>query len=283
VSHPLLARLRDPAPAERAAACRALAVDPAGALLVEPLAGALADPDARVARAAGDALVALARASSGIAPLLRAALRGERPSARVEAALALARLEPPTPSLLPALVLGLGAAAGDVRWRAARALVAMGRLHGEVLAVLLGLLRAPAGGGEPGGAPGAGAVVRRMATFALRELAPDLPEAARVLVEAARDPDPHVRRAAVTALAGVGEPPAEVYAALDHALDDPDLVVPGLAALAMAELAAAHPEDARRHPTADALPRLRTLARTGASAELRRAAETALARMEASS
>jgi HEAT repeat protein len=275
MSHPLLARLRDPDPAARAAACRAIAGDPAAALLAEALVDALSDGDAAVARAATGALVELARASDGILPLLRGALRSGPPRARLHAALALARLEPPGPALLPALVEGLAAPEGDLRWRAARVLVDMGRLHGEVLAVLLALVRQPDDRGPAGRAP-----VRRMATFALRELAPDRPESARVLLEAARDPDPQVRRAAVTALAGLVAPPPEVVDSLTAALDDRDPVLPGLAALSLAELAA-HPAAEIRHLIAGARPRLRSLAQRGATPGLRRAAQTALDRMEA--
>src|SRR5690606_36589439 len=143
VSHPLLERLASEAAAERAAACRTIADDPAGALLAEALVAALGDAERAVARAALDELVALARRSDGIVPLLRAALRaapGARGAAaepaararRVHAALALARLEPPDPGLLPALVEALGARAGDLRWSAARVLVELGRLHPEV-------------------------------------------------------------------------------------------------------------------------------------------------------
>jgi HEAT repeat protein len=239
-SHPLAARLAGPDAGDRAAACRAIATDPAGALLAEPLVGALGAPAREVAKAAGDALVALARASDGIAPLLRAALRRERAGAsgaagrRIRAALALARLEPPEPALLPALVEALGARDGDLRWAAARVLVDMGRLHGEVIGVLVGLVRAA---DDP--------AARRMAAFALRELAPDHPETARALVEATRDDDRHVRRAAVTALAGLLDAPPEVAARLAALRDDPDPTLARLAALALERLHGAAAEAGR--------------------------------------
>ncbi|HEY8493249.1 MAG TPA: HEAT repeat domain-containing protein [Myxococcota bacterium] len=238
MSHPLLARLASDAPAERAAACRAIADDPAGALLAEALVAALGDGERAVARAALDALVALARRSEGIAPLLRAALRAAPPARgraadpaartrRVHAALALARLEPPDPGLLPALVEGLGAPAGDLRWSAARVLVDLGRLHPEVVGVLVGLVQ---GADDP--------AARRMAAFALRELAPDHPATARALLEATGDDDRHVRRAAVTALAGLLDPPPEVRARLAVLRDDSDRALARLAALACERLAA---------------------------------------------
>lgn len=225
MSHPLLAELQSQDPARRAAACREAARDPAGALLAEALVSALADPNPAVARAAAAALVELVRASDGVLPLLKRALRSGTPAARIHAALALARLEPPGPALLPALVDALAAPAGDLRWSAARVLVDMGRLHGEVLGVLLGLVGAAE---QP--------AARRMASFALRELAPDRPEAARVLVAATRDGDAAVRRAAVMALAGLLDPPREVAARLAELRDDRDSALARLARLALAEL-----------------------------------------------
>ena len=261
MSHPLLAQLRSADAAERAAACRAVASDPAGALLAEPVVAALGDPDKRVARAANEALVALARSGSGdgVVKLLRRALRGDPAPLRVQAAFVLARLEPPEPSLLPALVEGMAAPEGDLRWSAARVLVDMGRLHGEIVRVLLGLVR---GGAAP--------AVRRMATFCLRELAPDQPSAAQALLEASRDGDAHVRRAALTAMAGLLDPPAKVVARLGEALDDPDASAAGLAALALGELGAS-----------SALPRLRALAAAARTPALQRAAQASVARMEA--
>jgi len=260
VSHALLAPLRSTDAALRAAACRAIASDPAGALLAEALAVALGDPDKRVARAASEALVGLARAGSGeaIVPLLRAALHGDVKPACIQAALTLARLVPPEPSLLPALTLALASHEGDLRWSAARVLVEMGRLHGEIVRVLVGLL----GGGE---AP----AVRRMATFCLRELAPDQPAAAQALLEASRDADTQLRRAALTAMAGLLDPPAAVIARLAEALDDADAVSAGLAALALGEIR-----------EVGALPRLRALAESARTPALQRAAKAAVARLE---
>lgn len=223
----LAARLRSADPATRTAACRDAARDPAGALLVEPLVAALADPGAGVAGAASDALVALARSGSGeaIVALLRRAL--QQRDARVRAVLTLMRLEPPEPSWLPALVAALGAEDGPVRWAASRALVDMGRLHAEILRVLAGLVQdaAPA--------------VRRQATLCLRELAPDRPAAALALVAASHDADASVRRAALTAMAGLVAPPAAVRERLEAARRESDGVAAQLAALALARLGAA--------------------------------------------
>jgi hypothetical protein len=104
-------------------------------------------------------------------------------------------------------------------------LVEMGRLHGEVLRVLLGLVR----DGDPR--------VRRMALFGLRELAPGEPAVAREILGATRDTDLGVRRAALTARAAIEEPP---NAALERLADaearDPDAASRRLAGVALAEL-----------------------------------------------
>jgi HEAT repeat protein len=267
VSHPLLARLGSADPDVRRDACRDAAADPAATLLAPALARALGDPSKAVARAASDALVAIERSAGGTADAVRGALHGDAPAARFGAAFTLARLEPPSPKLLPALVEALASGDGDVRWAAARLLVEMGRLHGEVLGVLVGLARA-----------GEGAGVRRMAIFALGRLAPDRPEAARVLLDATRDTDLHVRRAAFTALAALLDPPREVAARLLEALaGDPDAATRRLAALALGELGAASPAALPAEARA-------ALARAEADADdadLRRAAARSLGKLGA--
>lgn len=217
-------RMRSTDAAARSAACRDAARDPAGALLVEPLVAALGDCEPTVAAAASASLVMLARSGSGdaIVPLLRHALQDR--SLRVRAVLTLIRLQPPEPAWLPALVAALGVDDGPVRWAASRALVDMGRLHAEILRVLAGLVRdaAPA--------------VRRQATLCLRELAPDQPAAALALVDASRDSDASVRRAALTAMAGLVAPPAAVRRRLEAARSEPDEIAAKLASLALARL-----------------------------------------------
>jgi hypothetical protein len=236
VSHPLLARLRDPDPDARRAACREAPDDPSAVLLVDALCAALADPQKPVARAASEALARIGARHGGVQAALSAALRGGEPRARLYAALAIARLEPPPIKLLPALIDALALADGDLRFAAARLLVDLGRLQPEVLALLLSLVAARE---RP--------EVRRMAAFALRELAPDREETARALLEASRDGDPALRRAALASLAALWEPGAAVLARLCEALDgDPDAAARALAAAALGELGAAHPRHAAR-------------------------------------
>lgn len=265
MSHPILDRLRSPDPDERRAACLAAAEDPAGTLLADALGEALGDPVKAVVRAASDALVSIGRRAGGVDAVIRDALHSDEPTRRWGAAFTFARLEPPGPRVLPALVEALGSPDGDIRWAAARLLVEAGRRHPEVLPLLLGLVR----GGEH-------AVVRRMATFALRELAPDRPEAAQVLLEATDDPDLHVRRAVYTAMASLLGPPPQVVEHLLRTLaQDPDAATRRLAALALGEIGAAHPGAVPEHAEGA----LREAGARSADPDLRRAVDRALTRL----
>jgi HEAT repeat protein len=265
VSHPLIERMHEPDPEARRAACAAAAEDPNGILLIDALAEALGDPVRAVSRAATDALVALGRRDRAVDAVLRRALRSDDVARRFAAATASARLAPPGPTLIPALVSALGHRDGDIRWSAARLLVDTGRLHGEVLGILTGLVRAA---DRPR--------VRRMAAFSLSALAPDLPETARALVDATRDEDLSVCRAALTSLAPLLDPPPFVLERLLEVLEaDPDEASRRIATVALAELGASDPA---------ALPpgvtdRLRALASSAEDDGLRRGALRALARL----
>lgn len=268
MTHPILLGLASADPNERRAACIAAAHYPAATLFTEALCAALGDPARAVSRAASDALVEIGRKHGDVDPGLRAALHGKEPARRFAAAFTLARIAPPGPRLLPALVEALASPDGDVRWAAARLLVEAGRVHGEVFPLLTGLARA-----------GESPLVRRMATFALRELAPERAESADALLAAARDADVHVRRAALTAMAALHDPPARVGAQLVRTLaSDADAASRRLAALALGELGArdphAIPPDTREHLEA-------ATAAPGADADLRRATLRALARLAA--
>jgi hypothetical protein len=266
VTHPLLARLRSADAGERCAACRGAAEDPAAVLLTGALSEALGDPVRAVSQAAGDALAAIGR-SHDVRPELRAALHSAESARRLAAALTWARLEPPDPRLLPALVDALALADSKRRWAAARLLVETGRLHGEVLPLLLGLSQ----GHED-------AVVRRMARYCLRELAPDEAEVARALLAGTGDSDMRARRAAYTALASLLDPPAAVLQYLVKALaEEPDAASRRIATVALAQLAPSQRE-ALRESAAAAL--RRASAETG-DPDLRRGAERALARIAA--
>jgi HEAT repeat protein len=200
-------------------------------ILADALGEALGDTERSVRRAASDALVAIGGLAGGVDGVLRRALRGDDPNARWAAAFARARLAPPDPSLLPPIVEALACADGDVRWAAARLLVDIARLHPEVGEVALGLSRA-------GEAP----VVRRMALFCLRELAPDDPRTAQALLSASHDTEETLRRAALSAMAGLLEPPPELLQRLVDALrGDSDSACASLAAVALGEIEARTP------------------------------------------
>ncbi len=212
MTHPLLERLASSSAPQREQACRDAPADPSAILLIDALCDALGDPDPGVARAASDSLAEIGRNSRDVDEVLRRALHDDLPRRRWGAAFTWARLEPPSARLLPALVEALDAHEGSVRWTAARLLVESGRADGQVLPLLLGLVRTH---DRPR--------VRRMASHCLRELAPERPEAATALLASSRDPDFRVRRASLTALAGLFGPPPAVEARLREAVEsDPD-------------------------------------------------------------
>jgi len=210
MTHPLIERLNHAEPDERISACRDAVQDPSATLLVDALAEALGDPVKTVALAASEALARLARVVDEVGPVVRHALRSEDASRRWYAALTSARIEPPTPRLLPPIVEALASGDGDVRWMAARLLVDTGRVHPEVFPLVVGLVTG-----------GASADVRRMAAHCVRELGPERPESTHALLEGTRDPDRSVRRAALTALSGLTDPSREVFDRLLEIIGDP--------------------------------------------------------------
>jgi HEAT repeat protein len=265
VNHPIVERLRSPKPDERVSACRDAVDDPSAILLIDALGEALGDPVKAVALAASDALARLAQEIDGVEPVVRLALRSDDASCRWHAALTSARIEPPTPRLLPPIVEALASCEGDVRWMAARLLVDTGRVNPEVLPLVVGLVT----GGES-------ADVRRMATHCVRELGPERPESTRALLEGTRDPDRSVRHAALTALAGLTDPSREVFDRLMEVIaDTSDAPIRKMAAYSLGALAREH---------ADALPKasiaaLRQIAKADPDFDLRSVAERTLERL----
>jgi HEAT repeat protein len=266
VSHPIVERLRSSKPDERTSACSDAVEDPSAIVLIDALGEALGDPVKAVARAASDALARLAREIDGVEPVLRLALRSDDASRRWHAALTSARIEPPTPRLLPAIVEALASGERDVHWMAARLLVEMGRVNPEVLPLVVGLVT----GGES-------ANVRRMAAHCIRELGPERPESTRALLEGTRDADRSVRHAALTALAGLTDPSVEVFDRLLEVIADPsDAPSRKMAAYSLGALAREH---------ADGLPEassaaLRQVAKADPDIDLRSAAGRILERLK---
>lgn len=230
MSHPVVAGLRSADPEERLEACRLAVEDPAAVLFVDALVDALGDPMRSVFRAASDALARLSR-QHDVVGALRGALHEGPARQRTAAALTLARIEPPDVRLLPSLVAGLDLDDGKLRWSALKILVETGRLHGEVLPVLVGLAKS-----DPS------PVVRRMACHGLRELGRDAPAAALALLEATADPDLRARRAAYAALSSQLDPPPAVLERLVAALsEESDGACRRIATVALAEIGARLP------------------------------------------
>ncbi len=269
MSHPLVERLQSPKPDERASACREAAEDPSAILLIDALGEALGDPVKAVALAASDSLARLARETDEVKKTVHRALRSDDASRRWHATLTSARIEPPTPRLLPAIVEALASREGDVRWKAARLLVDMGRVNPEVLPLVVGLVT-----------DGESADVRRMATHCVGKLGPERSESTRALLAGSRDPDRSVRHAALTALAGLTDPSREAFDRLTEAVADPsDATSRKIAAHSLRALAREH---------ADALPRasiaaLRQIAKTDPDPDLRSMAGCTLERLEQTS
>ena len=233
MSHPLVERLRSAKPDERASACREAVEDPSAILLIDALGEALGDPVKAVALAASDALARLAREVDGVEPVVRRALRSDDASRRWHAALTSARIEPPTPRLLPPIIEALASREGDVRWMAARLLVDAGRVNPEVLPLVVGLVTSAES-----------ADVRRMAAHCVRKLGPERPESTRALLEGTRDSDRSVRRAALTALAGLTDPSREVFARLMEVITDPsDATSRKMAAYSLGALTREHADE----------------------------------------
>jgi len=263
VTHPILARLRDRDPAVRRDACADAARDPAAVLLAPGLAGALGDPVRAVWRAAAEALVAVAaQDSAAVLAALREVLHGGNGRARQVAALTGARIAPRELRWLPPLAQALASDDATLRWGAARQLVELGRTDGSVLALALETV---------GGA--ASPVARRMAAFCVRELGADDPRSAAALVRASRDADVALRRAALSCLAALLDPPHGVEERLGEALaEEPDGACRRIAAAVLGSLAGGDPRFLSE-PTRALLARARE---TDPDPDLRRAAARAL-------
>ena len=193
----------------------------------------LASADRAEQRRACDEAALRIRTEPGVRDALRELLRDPRPLARFAAAFVLFHAERPTLRLLPALLDSLELPDGDARWQAAQMLAALGRLHGEVLPVLLGEAR---GALSPSR--------RRMALYALRELAPERAETGDVFLAALADEDGHVRRAALSCFAKLSDPArplAERALALAGGAD-PDPRMARIATVILPDLIRFHPE-----------------------------------------
>ncbi|MFI5315875.1 MAG: hypothetical protein ACHQ6T_09245 [Myxococcota bacterium] len=200
---------------------------------VSALLDRLGSADRAEQRRACDEAAARIGSEPGLRDALRELLRSEKPLARFGAAFVLFHAERPTLRLLPALLEALELADGDARWQAAQMLAALGRLHGEVLPVLLVEARSARSASR-----------RRMSLYALRELAPERSETGDVLLGALGDPDGHVRRAALSCFAKLSDPArtlAERALALARG-GDPDPRMARIATVILPDLIRFHPD-----------------------------------------
>jgi hypothetical protein len=215
-----------------------------------------------VQRSACEAAVAQARKDPELGAALVELLRGGSAHQRFAAAWVLFRARRPNLRLLPALLSSLELADGDRRWEAAQMLVQLGRIDASVATVLRHEI-------AQASAPDR----RRMAIFALRELAPEDAQTRAALLRALDDPDGAVQRASLASLVKVDDPEREC---LDRALallnEAGDLRTRQLASAVAVQLLARHP-DAR-----DAV-RTALEAASAGPESLARAARLALARL----
>jgi hypothetical protein len=182
-------------------------------------------------RAACDEALARWNSDRGLRGALLELLRGAPAHTRFAATWILFRAESPSLRLLPALLDALELADGDLRWEAAQMLAELGRLHGEVYPVLLHELRSHAS-----------ALRRRMALYALRELAPERPETEQALLRAARDPSAELRRAALASCAKLAELSSSwLELGLEILAGESDPGLRALAPLVLARFAELHP------------------------------------------
>jgi HEAT repeat protein len=154
---------------------------------------------------------------------LRAAVTAPEASRRWGATYALGQLDILEPALVPTLLEALGDRDGDRRWAAAALMVGCGTRHPtEVVPALRNALRAPV------------PELRKMALYVLRDLAIDVPGLTAEMLAATRDDDIAVRLAALAALTRLAAPPSGACdEALRLARDDPN---PGVRRAAVSAL-----------------------------------------------
>jgi HEAT repeat protein len=214
-------------------------------------------------RAACDEVAHRLKDEPELRQLLRDLLHEGSLHARFAAAFVLFHEDRPTLRLLPALLDALELEDGDLRWSAARMLATLGRLHGEVLPLLLHAARA------------SDSPTRQcMALYTLRELAPENSQTHESFVAALNAADPQVRRAALSSLAKLTDPSRDCLdRALEIASNDED---PSLRRIAVTVL----PDLARHHAaTRDEVAALLTTLQTASDPALARAARAASGRL----
>lgn len=203
------------------------------ARLATAIVETLSSPSRSEQRAAADAIAGMLEALPAVIVALEAALDDSRQRMRWGAAYTLGRASASSPGRLwPAVREAMSLEDGDQRWAAAELATLLARSDASVTAAM----QEAAADGPP--------VLRRMALYALRDLAgPDLGETAR---RALGDPDATVRLAALAAMLAAPEagPAREASARLACSLlaADPDPGVRRAAAATLGRLGVALPE-----------------------------------------
>lgn len=231
MSGALLERMQHADPEIRRRACEECGQDGPADAVVAALVRALDDPEKSVVRAASDALVAIEASSGGTRTALARGLQADTLQARFGAASALTRILPSDPQSTTVLFEALTRGDGDMRWAALRLLIAAGPDQPDIQ---LELTRLATEGHDP--------PARRIAAFGLRDLAPAAASTERALAAASDDPDVHVRRAALSAMAALVGPAEASLIRLVEALDDADGGSRRIAAVALGALGARHRE-----------------------------------------
>jgi HEAT repeat protein len=225
----------------------------------------LGAPERRVQREACREACERVKSEPPLRDALLELLRAGSPLARFGAAWVIFRSGRPSLRLLAPLLDALELEDGDRRWEAAHMLVLLGRLQAEVFPVLCH---------ESAGSDVAAR--RRMALYALRELAPEREETQRALLAALDDADAEVRRAACSSLGKLSAPEPHVLERVLAMLGgDPDPRMQQLASVLAVKLLDAYPDERGRVQAA------LEQALTG-SAGLAKAARVALSRLEIS-
>ena len=187
------------------------------------LIAALDHPDKPTIRAAVDALIALAPASTDLQKLLDQRLTEDGHKNYWPVAYILGHLCPPSRECIGRLIDALDHREPDIRWAIALLLTRIAKSESAVVALLIEL-------NDTGTAN-----QRRMAIYCLRDLALDDPDSLAALVKSLRDLDPTVRVAAVTSLKSRADVAAATREALLQTyLNDEDLRVRNAAAVTLA-------------------------------------------------
>jgi HEAT repeat protein len=202
--------LHDPQCSVRQAACVVLGWAGSDAWAAVPaLTEALRDPKSNMRRLAAETLGKIGLGARSATGALAEALRDSAESVRSAAARALGRVGPDTQAEVAALVIALNDSSRWVRREVAKALGSMGEAAGPALTAALRDCRES---------------VRFGAAFALGQWW-RLAESPAALIEALRDPKPHLRIAAVRNLSGFAFRDPAAFSALRDALRDKNVCV----------------------------------------------------------